>query len=58
MASIDTPETIEYILSYTKQSKLGYIGHSQGTIQMFALPTVAPRIVPKIAFYGALAPIG
>eukprot|EP00490_Sorites_sp_Unknown_P009423 CAMPEP_0114690858 /NCGR_PEP_ID=MMETSP0191-20121206/66162_1 /TAXON_ID=126664 /ORGANISM="Sorites sp." /LENGTH=245 /DNA_ID=CAMNT_0001981289 /DNA_START=439 /DNA_END=1176 /DNA_ORIENTATION=- len=41
----------------TGQTKLAYVGHSQGTIQFFLLPTVRPDIIPKIAFYGALAPI-
>merc|ERR1740123_32789 len=57
MAKYDAPNTIEFILEYTKQSKLAYVGHSEGTIQMFAMPTLRPDIVDKIAFFGALAPV-
>jgi pimeloyl-ACP methyl ester carboxylesterase len=35
MASIDTPAVIDYVLSTTRQQKLSWVGHSQGTTQMF-----------------------
>eukprot|EP01084_Bolivina_argentea_P061763 112906_1 len=57
MAKYDSPNTIEYILSFTNKSKLAYVGHSEGTLEMFAMPTVRPDIVHKIAIFGALAPI-
>jgi len=57
MARFDTPNTIEFVLEYTNQSELAYAGHSEGSIQMFALPTFRPDLVPKIAFFGGLAPV-
>lgn len=57
MAKYDSPNTIQYILDWTNQSKLAYVGHSEGTVQMFAMPTVRPDMVSKIAYFGALAPI-
>jgi len=57
MALYDTPNTIEYILNLTGHSELAYVGHSEGTIQMFAMPTFRPDIASKIAFFGGLAPI-
>eukprot|EP00484_Ammonia_sp_Unknown_P019414 CAMPEP_0197041064 /NCGR_PEP_ID=MMETSP1384-20130603/17662_1 /TAXON_ID=29189 /ORGANISM="Ammonia sp." /LENGTH=402 /DNA_ID=CAMNT_0042471921 /DNA_START=32 /DNA_END=1240 /DNA_ORIENTATION=+ len=57
MAKYDAPNTIEYVLQYTNQSQLAYVGHSEGTIQMFAMPTVRADILSKIAFFGALAPV-
>eukprot|EP00485_Elphidium_margaritaceum_P005877 CAMPEP_0202692744 /NCGR_PEP_ID=MMETSP1385-20130828/7052_1 /ASSEMBLY_ACC=CAM_ASM_000861 /TAXON_ID=933848 /ORGANISM="Elphidium margaritaceum" /LENGTH=419 /DNA_ID=CAMNT_0049348331 /DNA_START=18 /DNA_END=1277 /DNA_ORIENTATION=+ len=57
MARYDSPDTIEYILQFTHQSQLAYVGHSEGTIQMFAMPTVRPDVLSKLAFFGALAPV-
>eukprot|EP00347_Sterkiella_histriomuscorum_P008746 403343911 len=34
-ADFDIPDTIEFILNYTQQEKLAYIGHSSGNAQMF-----------------------
>lgn len=36
MAKYDQPALWKYILKETKQDKLTYVGHSQGTAQMFA----------------------
>jgi len=36
MASIDTPTVIDYVLRTTNQRGLSWVGHSQGTTQMFA----------------------
>lgn len=41
----------------TGHSQIAYAGHSEGTIQFFAMPTFRPDLVPKIAFFGGLAPI-
>jgi len=35
-AAFDLPDTISYILTTTNQTKLAYIGHSEGTTQAFA----------------------
>eukprot|EP01084_Bolivina_argentea_P145234 254597_1 len=57
MARYDAPNTIDYVLTATNKPQLAYVAHSEGTIQMFAMPTVRPDIVHKIVFDGALAPI-
>jgi hypothetical protein len=36
MAQYDLPAMINYITSTTRHKTLGYVGHSEGTIQMFA----------------------
>lgn len=35
-AHIDLPDTVDYILDYTGERSIYYVGHSQGTIIMFA----------------------
>ena len=35
MGRFDIPAVVEYILDHTGQEKLSYIGHSQGTTQLF-----------------------
>jgi len=57
MARYDAPNQIDYVLEYTNKTKLAYVGHSEGTIQMFAAPTVRPDILDKVALFGALAPV-
>jgi len=57
MAKYDAPNMIDYVLQYTNHTQLAYVGHSQGTIQMFASPTFNMDINDKIAIYGAFAPI-
>jgi len=57
MAQYDVPNMIDYVLDYTNHEKLAYVGHSEGTTQMFAAPTFNSNINDKIAIYGALAPV-
>lgn len=57
MARYDVYNTINYILNFTNHTKVAYVGHSEGTIQMFASPTVQPLINDKIAYFAALAPV-
>jgi lysosomal acid lipase/cholesteryl ester hydrolase len=59
MAQYDAPAMINFILEYTNMPSLAYVGHSEGTIQMFALPYWHPELLSsgKIAFFGALAPV-
>lgn len=60
MGQYDIKANIEYIIRVTNQAKLTYVGHSQGTSQMFAAlgrSDVAPFINSKVKKFIALAPI-
>jgi pimeloyl-ACP methyl ester carboxylesterase len=58
MAEFDITATVEYILQTTKQPKLYYIGHSQGTLVAFAKFSSDPYWAQqKIAKYIAIAPV-
>jgi len=35
MAEFDLPSSIDFVLTYTKQEKLSFLGHSSGTTPMF-----------------------
>ncbi|KAG8625340.1 hypothetical protein KVT40_007091 [Elsinoe batatas] len=52
----DIPDTINYILSTTKQKTLSYIGFSQGTAQAFASLSIHPTLNEKVDVFIALAP--
>lgn len=58
MADFDLPAVIPYVLQYTKQPKLAYVGHSQGTLQMFAHLSDDPSFMNYLSVYIALAPVG
>ena len=54
----DLPAVIDYIRLVTDQPKIAYIGHSQGTTQMFyALAKDEPFFKDKISIFVALAPV-
>lgn len=55
-AIFDIPDSINYILSYTKQNDLTYIGFSQGSAQTFASLSINPDLNQKIKLFIALAP--
>lgn len=58
MGEYDAPAQIEYALSYTGRSKVTYIGHSQGTSQMFAALSRQPDYwKQKMNLFIALAPV-
>lgn len=57
MGVYDVPATIDYILSVTKQKKLYYLGHSQGTTSFFVMMSVKPEYNDKIIKFAAYAPI-
>ena len=58
LGKIDAPTQIDYVLSQTGRSKLSYIGHSQGTSQMFsALSFNHGDLQDKLNIFIALAPI-
>ena len=58
MARDDLPSMIYYILNVTQQTKIAYIGHSQGTMIAFAqFGNLSNPVVNNVSFYGALAPV-
>lgn len=50
------PTFLNHILRVTKQGKLFYIGHSQGTTAFFALTSEKPEYNKKIRFMVGLGP--
>ncbi|OMJ71639.1 hypothetical protein SteCoe_30107 [Stentor coeruleus] len=58
MADYDIPAVIPFVLQTTGLSKLAYVGHSQGTLQMFAHLSVAPSFINNLSVFVALAPVG
>ena len=57
LGKYDAPTQINYVLSYTGQKKLSYIGHSQGTSQMFANLSTSSALNSKLSIFIACAPI-
>ena len=58
MAADDLPSMIKYILTLTKQPKIAYVGHSQGTMIGFAeFSRPDSSIANNVSFWGALAPV-
>lgn len=53
----DLPACIDYVLEYTNNDQLSYIGHSQGATVFFVLMTQLPEYNKKINVMHALAPI-
>ena len=52
------PAQIDYVREKTDRDKLSYIGHSQGTTQMFtALAQNFGNMSEKVNFFVALAPV-
>eukprot|EP00742_Colponemidia_sp_Colp-10_P001768 GILJ01001891.1.p1 GENE.GILJ01001891.1~~GILJ01001891.1.p1 ORF type:complete len:434 (-),score=52.61 GILJ01001891.1:134-1435(-) len=58
MGLYDVPATINYILDNTGAKTLTYIGHSEGTSQMFAALSLHPNLSNKINLFIAITPIG
>lgn len=44
----DTPAVLHYLLNKTGQSSLHYIGHSQGTLQLFARLSYDHELAKKV----------
>ena len=58
MGLIDTPMFIDFILEKTDLEKISYVGHSEGTTQMFLGASLNPNYFnEKINLYIALAPV-
>lgn len=57
MGEYDIPAVVDFILEETRQKKLAYIGHSQGSTQMFyALATNQDFFKDKVSVFIALGP--
>lgn len=58
LGSIDMPSLVEYVCEQTGASKIGMVGHSQGTTQTFVgmARDQCPEIGAKISSFSALAP--
>ena len=60
MGKHDVPANIKYIVQATGQQKMVYVGHSQGTSQMFAalsMPETRDFVAAHVTKFIALAPI-
>ncbi|CAF4829129.1 unnamed protein product [Rotaria magnacalcarata] len=58
MARDDLPSMIYYILNQTKQTQIGYVGHSQGTMVGFAeFGNLNNSAQNNVSLYGSLAPV-
>ena len=44
MGMYDVPANINFILEKTGQEKVNFMGHSQGTAQMFAFLSLYPEV--------------
>lgn len=54
---VDLPEMIDYVLQETKEDKLRYIGHSQGTTTLLVMTSTRPEYNSKIKSAHLMAPI-
>ena len=54
---IDLPAMVEYVLNYTNQSQLKYVGHSQGTLMGFLGFPANQQLASKIKIFAAMAPV-
>ena len=57
MAEYDLPANFEYIQQITKTKEIIYIGHSQGTTQMFAHLCTNPEFKANIKAFIGLGPV-
>lgn len=58
MARYDAPAMIEYVLEQTGKPSMGWVGHSEGTMQFFAGASQKYPAFSKINLFVGLAPIG
>lgn len=57
MIQYDLPTMLDYVLNTTQQRKLFYVGHSQGTLILFALLSERPEYNQKIQLFSAMGPV-
>lgn len=56
MGVYDLPAMIDYILMKTNQTKLAYVGHSQGATIAFVMLSELPQYNKKISIFHAMTP--
>jgi len=56
MALYDIPAILTYVTQTTGQPQVAYVGHSQGTTQMFGAASLSADVRAKISVFVALAP--
>jgi len=58
-AQVDVPDIIDFVLQETKDKfkKLSYVGHSQGTMQLFAGLSINPSLANKLNIFIGLGPV-
>jgi pimeloyl-ACP methyl ester carboxylesterase len=59
MAKYDTPAFVDYVLGVTKNAKLAWVGHSEGTMQMFAalVSEGGAALASKLSSFTAFGPV-
>jgi predicted alpha/beta hydrolase len=57
MGVYDLPAAFDYILYYTNQTDMYYVGHSMGTTMFYVLMSLKPEYNAKIRHMIALAPV-
>ncbi|MDP2435593.1 MAG: alpha/beta fold hydrolase [archaeon] len=57
MALYDVPGVIGYVTSLTGFSKVSYIGHSEGSLQMFAALVALPEVADLVSSFQAFGPV-
>lgn len=58
LAKFDVPALLDYVIHATGRPKVSFVGHSQGTAQMFAaLAMNEEAVFRRVNFFGALAPV-
>lgn len=53
----DLPAVIKFVQELTNKTKVGYVGHSQGTLMMFGLLSEKPDYADIVEPFVALAPV-
>jgi pimeloyl-ACP methyl ester carboxylesterase len=57
MALYDFPDMVNYVINQTGFENIGYVGHSEGTMQVFAGLSYNPSLSSKINSFVALGPV-
>jgi len=57
MAEYDFPNMVEYIRNYTNAATIGYVGHSEGTLQVFAGLSRFPQYGSMLNSFVGLGPV-